>query len=73
MTDRIVSFRYSRDGGRNWSTWRQRSLGATGAFLKRIELLQLGQGRQWVVQWKVTSPVRADLVAVAGKIEASDS
>lgn len=72
MTDRIVQVRYSRDGGRNWTGWRERSLGALGEFQRRVKLLRLGQGRQWVFEWKVTSPVRADLLAASIQVEPAE-
>ena len=32
MTDPIVQFCYSKDGGNTWSNWRERSLGAVGEY-----------------------------------------
>lgn len=69
MADRTVQVRYSKDGGRNWSAWRNRSLGELGEFCKRVRLQALGQGIQWVFEFKVTSPVRADLIAASLKAE----
>lgn len=60
---------YSKDGGRNWSDWKQRSLGEVGDFMKRVKVNRLGQGRQWVFSIRVTDPVRADLIAAAMQIE----
>lgn len=68
-----VDVRYSKDGGRNWSDWRQMSLGETGDFAKRLELRRLGMGRQWVFDIRVTDPVRADLIAGSILPEATDS
>lgn len=69
MSDRTVQIRYSRDAGRNWSSWRNRSLGELGDFMKRVHMEALGRGRQWVFEWRVTSPVRADLIAASLKAE----
>lgn len=69
MPDRTVQVRYSKDGGRNWSGWRNRSLGEVGEFVKRTKLLALGHGEQWVFEWRATSPVRADLIAASLKVE----
>ena len=68
MTDRKVQFRYSKDGGNNWSTWVERSLGEVGQFQQRVRRYRLGQGRQWVFDIRVTSPVRADLLAAAVQV-----
>jgi len=65
MTDRVVAFRYSRDGGHNWSGWVERSLGEVGDFQKRVRRYRMGQGRQWVFDVRVTSPVQADLIAAS--------
>lgn len=69
---RVVQIRYSKDGGRNWSSWRERSLGELGEFMKRVRVLRLGQGRQWVFEWKVTDPVRADCLGASIDAEPSD-
>lgn len=63
--EQVASVRYSKDGGRNWSVWRERDLGSVGDFVKRVKCLRLGQGRQWVFDIKTTSPVRCDLLAAS--------
>lgn len=73
MTDRIVMIRFSKDGGRNWGAWQQRSLGEVGEFMKPVILRRLGIGKHWVMEWKVTSPVRADLIAASIQAEPTDS
>lgn len=69
MSDRKVLFRYSKDGGNNWSGWVERSLGEVGDFQKRVRRYRLGQGRQWVFDVRVTSPVKADLLAASIQME----
>ena len=64
-----VDFRYSKDGGRNWSNWRTRSLGELGDFQKRVQFNRLGQGRQWVFEVRVTDPVKRDLLAASYRLE----
>lgn len=64
-----VDFRYSKDGGRNWSHWRTRSLGELGDFQKRVQFNRLGQGRQWVFEVRVTDPVKRDLLAASYRPE----
>lgn len=73
MTEYFVDFRYSKDGGHNWSEWRRLSLGSTGRFVKRVETRRLGRGRQWVFAIRVTDPVRADLMAASAMLEGTDS
>ena len=64
-----VDIRYSKNGGRTWSNWKQRDLGETGDFLKRIAVRRLGSGRQWVFETRVTDDVRADLIACSVQVE----
>lgn len=61
MTDPIVQFCYSKDGGNTWSNWRERSLGAVGEYNKRIRLLNLGRARSIVLKIRVSDPVRRDI------------
>ncbi len=72
-TSRTVQFRYSKDGGENWSEWRDRSLGEVGAFQKRVTFNRFGKGRQWVFDIKVTSPCAAHLIAASYDLEGADS
>lgn len=62
-SEAFVDFRYSKDGGHNWSNWRKISLGTTGDFVKRVEMRQFGRSRQFVLDVRVTDAVRADLLA----------
>ena len=43
-----------------------------GEFMKRVKCLRLGQGRQFVFEWKVTDPVRADCLGASIDAEPSD-
>ncbi len=67
-----VDIRHSKDGGRNWSNWAQRSLGETGDFLKRIRIRRRGQGIHWVFDVRVTDPVRCDFIAASVQTEVSE-
>ena len=69
-TPMTVDFRYSKDGGHNWSNWRQCSMGNTGDFVKQIEMRRFGQGRQWVFDIRVTDPGKADLMAASTMVVA---
>ncbi|HHW4683212.1 MAG TPA: hypothetical protein ACQGQI_08650 [Xylella sp.] len=65
MSQRTVMFRYSRDGGNNWSAWVQRDLGEVGRFQTRVRRYRLGQGRQWVFDIRITDPVVVNLLAMS--------
>lgn len=71
-TPATVDFRYSKDGGHNWSAWRQRDMGNTGDFVKQIEMRQFGQGRQWVFDIRVTDDAKADLMSAATMLEGAN-
>jgi hypothetical protein len=73
MSDRNALFRYSKDGGKNWSGWVVRSLGEIGEFKRRVTVTRLGKGLEWVFQVRVTSPVASHLLAASYKLEGSDS
>lgn len=62
MSDRKVSIRVSRDGGHTWSDWREASLGEVGEHRTRVRFTRLGMGRSFILQERVTSPIRADLL-----------
>lgn len=66
MSDRKVFVCYSDDGGRNWSNWRERSLGEIGEYNKRIRLNCLGSFRNRLMRIRVSSPVKRDLLGVVG-------
>jgi hypothetical protein len=62
MADRKVQLSYSDDGARNWSNWRERSLGETGEYAKRVRFNRLGSFRNRVYRVRVSSPVKRDLL-----------
>jgi hypothetical protein len=62
MSDPVVQFCYSKDGGNTWSNWRERSLGAVGRFNQRVRLLNLGQTRSIVLKIRVADPVKRDIL-----------
>lgn len=69
-TPMTVDFRHSKDGGHNWSDWRQGDMGNTGDFVKQIEMFRFGQGRQWVFDIRVTDPGKADLMSASTQVAA---
>ncbi|WP_312321255.1 hypothetical protein, partial [Stenotrophomonas sp.] len=64
--------RYSKDGGRNWSNWKERSLGQIGQYQQRIKLMRLGRGRQWVFDIEVSSPRKSDLLGAVVTVEPTE-
>lgn len=62
MMEPKIQFCYSKDGGHNWSNWRERSLGAIGRYQQRIRLLRLGPGRSVVLRFRVSDPVKRDIL-----------
>lgn len=72
MTDRKVFVCYSDDGGRNWSNWRERSLGEVGEYGKRVRLSQLGRFRNRIWKVRVSSPIKRDLLGAVAVLEPTD-
>jgi len=52
-----VSMRYSPDGGRKWTNWKPRSLGAQGVFRKPVQWRHLNAGRDMVIHVRCTDDV----------------
>lgn len=58
-----VELRVSKDGGHNWSFWRQHDIGAQGNFKDRPVFRRLGFGRRIVMHVRVSFDRGRDLVA----------
>lgn len=71
MSDHVLEFRYSKDGGNTWSNWRPVSMGDIGQYAVRCRFSRLGSARQWVFHTRVASPFKRDMVACV--IEASEA
>jgi hypothetical protein len=58
-TDPKVEVRLSRNGGRTWGDWKQRSLGVQGDYRKRVQWRRLGQASRpgFLCEVRVTDPV----------------
>ncbi len=63
MSDRRVAIAVSKDGGHTWGDWREQSLGELGSYLHRVRFRRFGLGRDFRLKIRVTSPIRADLMA----------
>lgn len=73
MTDRLVTLHYSRDGGRNWSNGKERSLGEIGEYRKQVQFHRLGQHRTAVLKFRVSSPIRATCLGAVAQITPASS
>jgi hypothetical protein len=62
MTAPVVQMRYSNDGGKTWSAWREASLGALGEYASRVIFRRLGMGRDRVWQVRVTDDAPFSIV-----------
>lgn len=72
MSDRKVLVAVSRDNGRNWSDWREASLGEVGEWEKTVVFRRFGHARSFLLKIRVTSPIRADLLGAVADVEAGD-
>lgn len=73
MSDRKVTLQVSRDGGRNWGNGKERSLGEVGEYRKRVQFHRLGQHRQFVVKFRVSSPIKATCLGAVSQITPASS
>lgn len=67
--DHAVIVDYSDDGGRNFSNFRTRSLGATGEYGRRVRFHRLGAFRNRVLRIRVSSPCKRDLMGAVVNLE----
>lgn len=71
-TDHFVTVSYSKDGGRNWSNIKRRSIGQIGQYQQRIKLRRLGLGRTWIFKISVSSARKRDLLGAVVTAELTD-
>lgn len=64
-TDPVIEMRYCDDRGRNFQDFKPRSIGKTGQYGRRVRWNQLGMTRQRVFHFRISDPVRCDLIAVS--------
>lgn len=64
----VVEFCYSDDFGRNFTNWRQASLGRTGEYGKRIRFRGLGRFRNRVFRHRISDPVRRDCLSATATV-----
>lgn len=73
MTDRKLTLRVSKDGGRNFGNAKERSLGELGEYRKRVVFTRLGQQRTASVAIRVSSPIDVSIMGAAARITPADS
>lgn len=71
-SDHFTLIDYSKDGGRNWSNIKKRSIGKIGEYQQRIRLHRMGGGRTWVFRVVVSSPRKRDLMGAVVNVELTD-
>lgn len=71
MGDRKVRARYSTNGGYDYSSWKERSLGELGEHQDRTRVIfrRCGAARQFAWDIEVSSPIKASLIAAYGDME----
>lgn len=72
-SDPKAILQWSDDGGRNWSSDRELSLGAIGATDNRAIWHQLGQGRNRVFKVSVSDPVKRVILGAVASVEIDDA
>lgn len=60
--------RFSDDGGYNWSSWKERDLGAIGQYMKKVKVTRGGEFVHRTYQIAVSSPVKRDLLAASATL-----
>ena len=60
--DPQIMMRYSKDGGHSYSSEKWRSLGKTGKYATRVYWTQLGIARDWNFEFKITDPVKRNII-----------
>lgn len=73
MSDRKVTIRTTKDGGRNWGNHKERDLGEQGEYRKRVLAARFGQARTMSVAIRVSSPIKATILGATAQITPSDS
>lgn len=60
-----VQVAYSDDFGRNYTNWKERELGPTGQYDKRVRFFRLGQSRNRIWKIAVSSEGKRDLISAS--------
>ena len=73
MSARTIKLRYSDDGGRNWSNWREVELGEVGDYTRRLRFRRLGAARQRVWEIEYAPPMKVALLGAVVQAEPADA
>jgi hypothetical protein len=71
-SDPQVMLRYSNDGGRTWSNYKQKSIGAQGQYGSRVKFGPTGSGRDRVWEVSMTDPCKFALFGASARIVKGD-
>lgn len=72
MTVPVIQVRYSDDGGRNFTNWREISLGDLGEYQTRQRIRRLGATRNRVWEIQCAEPVKVNLLGAVAFAELTD-
>ncbi len=65
-------FSWSTDGGRTWSPEVDIPMGTIGGYENKCVLTQLGQGENWVIEYKVSAAVKRVVLGAVAEVEQDD-
>ncbi len=60
-SDPLAWLRYSKDGGKTFSNWKEARLGKIGEYLTRAKWNRLGAARQFTIHVRISDPVPIDI------------
>ena len=72
-SDPEIMMRYSNDGGYTWSSELARSIGTQGQYDKRVRWNRLGTGREWIFEFRMSSPIDMSIVDANMRISPGDA
>jgi len=65
----IMQLRYSDDGGNNWSSWLDQSMGAVGEYYQKLVWRKLGESRGRTFEFRCTDPNEATIIDAYADVE----
>jgi hypothetical protein len=72
MTDHVANIFLSIDGGHTFGAMTTHDLGNTGSFVKEVKRTRMGQSKQFVFKFSVSSPVKCPILATAIQAEVTE-
>lgn len=67
--DPHAMIRWSKDAGRNWSQYVDVSMGKIGETRTECKVQQLGQGMNWVFEYRVSAAVKRVILGAVAEVE----